>query len=212
MILDINKIETRSHEIDEARSGISLVYGLPIEQSMQDLVVKLRSIVKKEYRHLFSWIPNDKLHITLLRGKSIEGQFRPAKTVPYELTALLNNSRHIELIIRAIELCDDGAIRIYFQPTSLFPEINSEFLKQISKKLGVFIRKPNHLWMTVANIDYHHFLNMTSTHVEEVFQHHELLALVENKPLIAKESKLVMFSDIAFRDIEVLCEYSFKGT
>lgn len=211
MKLDLVKIKIRSQELNELRSGVSLIYGQPIDENMLDTVFRVKSIFKEKYNHIFSWIPINHLHITLLRGKSIKGDFHKAIEIPKYFNFELSNAQQIELTINGIHICNDGAIRIYFDHANFLPNIDTSFLERISNDFGVFVRKPNSLWLTVANIKYPYFLRVVHLYNKESFKHNQLPSVISNKSFVIEETKLVLFRDIAFNHTETLCVYRLKG-
>lgn len=139
----------RLRELQKARHGVSVVFGIPLPESLENLYSRLRD---SPFRQDFvDRLRSDKLHITILRSKSSELDFTTTTQVEALMVAL-KGMRSFELQPASLAMELDGALRLRFGALSP-PTLDS--LKAVCRRIapnGLALKASDTPWLTLGTL------------------------------------------------------------
>lgn len=201
---DLNKVKDAITKSKGKRWGISVIYGLPVPKTLEDIARNIRDLVEESVPNQYEWYKPIQLHLTIIRGKSSENPFNPIqKSIIHRVIDKINRSPEFTLKFTNIRLCDDGCIRFYCQSNNPLMYLTQTEIDNFNKLTNVKWSRSKSLWISIGYLKYvpdHKFIAEknydTTIHAINNF---ELKYPLEVK---VKALKVIHYSNIKFVPIE----------
>lgn len=195
-MIKTNKILERIAKQKENRYGISVVYGLPVDFSILNLVKSIKKNFGNEYSNLLKWSGKNNLHATIVRGNSVKTDINP----PVDLSTIVLMFKKVKpfyIIPSKLELFDDGVLRLNFTKTNSLININKYYIKKFAKETRLeldIILKP---WLKIANINNINIKNKI-THLYQLINDMNFIYISKMNAVYVKTLMVVYYRDINY--------------
>jgi hypothetical protein len=188
----------------EKRWGLSVVYGLPVCETLQRTIRDIQSEVEKRLPEKYIWYMPQQLHITLIRGKSSKNSLSPMRKYLLEtIICKINKCPEIILRLTNAQLYSDGYIRIPCQSINLFPLLSDKDLMEIENEIGLKWHRTFNSWISIGYIGNCYYDRFAT---EDIWRYtvSSLSQFMFYKPLeiVVENVKFIYFSNVTFMPIE----------
>ncbi|NVK74884.1 MAG: hypothetical protein HWE24_15550 [Oceanospirillaceae bacterium] len=208
MTIDPDKLAHRNIKLDQSRYGISLVAFFKEDYGFLDYKNRISEFVESEIPGCVRWIDNNKLHSTIIRGRSSPKRFDTASTCFKSVTNLLSHISAFDIKCSIPILHSDGVLRIEISDQRLLGSMTNAIRDEMERCCNLRIETQNSHWVALGTIKYinleqaNNFKIKSSDLFQDNFQ-----AKYSSK---VSDLKIVYYEDVEFKKYSVLEKIELK--
>jgi len=194
--MDTRKL--RNQRRQELRYGISIVYGLEINNLLANQIKSVQNL--PGLAKLFDWYIPQNFHITIVRGKSQKDPIKNVNAISSLLIQWARSCQPFSLEYSRIGLSPEGEIKLHFKAGS---ELFKSNVDLISKITDYPISLTEHPWITFGGMK--GSCKLTPEEIGPSLLFGEKMTILENGfHFTVSRLKVVLYKNIEFSDISII--------
>lgn len=146
-MIEYNLAMEKSLKKMQSRQGVSIVHFIDTRSKLMLYINELINSIDKQIAKMFKWSSHESLHITLLRGSSIEKAIGYNYLMIEYFQEVIKKLNAIKVEASKIILGNDGVIRLHFR-TELHLGFDTEMISNASE--GLKYKAIRYPWITLA--------------------------------------------------------------